>query len=184
MHQKTLGSLLLASAIGLSGWAAIASADEPGEGHPPPIAGPGQPFAPDAPPHGPRLQLGFGNPGFGPGAGPGPGMGGPGFDGPADAVIHTLIEIERLYREEGRSKEVVSLYQGVLGKTKDPLVRHFAYEAIAHAQLRPADTDKAVATLKQSLDESLQHLNELPPPGGPGRDRAPGQGNNSGEKAP
>jgi hypothetical protein len=176
MHNKTLSNLLLASAIGLSGWAAIASADEPGDGHPQVAAGPGQSSGPDASPHGLRLEHGFGDRGFGPGAGagPGPGMGGPGLDGPAHEIIHTLIEIERLYREEGRSKEVVSLYQGVLGKTRDPLVRHFAYEAIARAQLQPVDTDKAVATLRQSLDESLQHLNELPPPGGPGRDGKPG----------
>ena len=177
MHNKTLSNLLLASAIGLSGWAAIASADEPGDGHPQPAAGSGQASGPDAPPHGLRPEHGFedhggGDHAFGPSAGPG--MGGPGFDGPAHEIIHTLIEIERLYREEGRSKEVVSLYQGVLGKTRDPLVRHFAYEAIARAQLQPVDTDKAVATLRQSLDESLQHLNELPPPGGPGRDGKPG----------
>ena len=177
MHQKTLSSLILASAIGLSGWAAIASADQPGEGHPPHAVGADQPFGPDAQPHGFRQESGFGHDGgHGEDHGPGP-------DGPAHEVIHTLIEIERLYREEGRSKEVVSLYQGVLGKTKDPLVRHFAYEAIAHAQIQPADTDKAVATLKQSLDESLQHLNELPPPGGPGRDGTPGR-DKSGDKAP
>lgn len=181
MHKKTLSSLLLASAIGLSGWAAVASAEEPGEGHPQPAAGPDLPSGPDAPPHGLRLEHGFGDHESGPGAGPGMG---PGPEGPAHEVIHTLIEIERLYREEGRSKEVVSLYQGVLGKTRDPLVRHFAYEAIAHAQLQPADTDKAVATLKQSLDESLQHLNELPPPGGPGRDGTPGRDGKSGVKAP
>ncbi|MDB5973455.1 MAG: hypothetical protein JWR07_215 [Nevskia sp.] len=178
MQNKTLSSLLLASAIGLSGWAAIASADEPADGHPQPAAGPGQSLGPDAPPHGLRLEHGFedhrvGDHEFGPGLG-----------GPAHEVIHTLIEIDRLYREEGRSKEVVSLYQSVLGKTKDPLVRHFAYEAIARAQLQPADTDKAVATLKQSLDESLQHLNELPPPGGPGRDGTHGRDGRSGDKAP
>jgi len=170
MYKKTLSGLLLASAIGLCGWANLAGADDkplehrssPAQMH----EGPGGPDAPLA--HG-----------FGPGAGPGMGAGGPPHE-----VIQTLIEIERLYREDGRSKEVVSLYQGVLGKTKDPLVRHFAYEAIAHAQLQPADTDKAVATLKQSLDESLQHLNELPPPGGPARDGAPGRDGKPDEKAP
>jgi hypothetical protein len=80
-------------------------------------------------------------------------------------VIHTLMEIERLYHVQGRSKDVVGLYQDVLSRTKDPLVRHFAWEAIARAQEQPADTDKAVATLRQSLDESLQRLNQLPPPG-------------------
>jgi hypothetical protein len=123
----------------------------------------------------PWLQ-GVGGPGEPPGGadmffmqarGPGPGLEhGPG--GPAQEVIHTLVEIERLYRTQGRNKDVLGLYQDVLGRTKDPLVRHFAYEAIAHAQEQPADTDKAVATLKQSLDESLQRLNQLPPPPAPG----------------
>lgn len=174
MYKNTLSSLLLASAIGLCGWANTAGADDKPLGHrPSPGQMPEGPAGPDAPP-----AHGFG-PGFGPGAGPGMDAGGPPHE-----VIQTLIEIERLYREDGRSKEVVSLYQGVLGKTKDPLVRHFAYEAIAHAQLQPADTDKAVATLKQSLDESLQHLNELPPPGGPAHDGGPGRDNDSGVKAP
>ena len=180
MH-KTLSGLLLASAIGLYGWAGSAGADgKPPEGHPP-LSGLllDGPAGPDAP-----LPHGFG-PGFGPGTGAGPGIG-PGMaaGGAPHEVIQTLLEIERLYREQGRPKEVVALYQDVLGKTRDPLVRHFAYEAIAHAQLQPADTDKAVATLKQSLDESLQHLNELPPPGTPAHDGGPGRDNISGVKAP
>ena len=175
MHKKTLSSLLLACAIGLCGWAGSAGADgKPPEGRPPlPGLLLDGPAGPDAP-----LPHGFGS-GMGAGAGPGMAAGGPPHE-----VIQTLLEIERLYREQGRPKEVVALYQDVLGKTRDPLVRHFAYEAIAHAQLQPADTDKAVATLKQSLDESLRHLNELPPPGGPIRDGAPGRDNDSGVKAP
>lgn len=172
MYKNTLSGLLLASAIGLCGWANLAGADDkPLEHRPSPGLAPEGPVGPDAPQaHG-----------FGPGFGAGPGIG---AGGPSHEVIQTLLEIERLYREQGRPKEVVALYLDVLGKTKDPLVRHFAYEAIAHAQLQPADTDKAVATLKQSLDESLRHLNELPPPGGPAHDGGPGRDNDSGVKAP
>jgi len=154
MYKKTLSCLLLASAIGLSDGSAIAAAaDKPlDEGLPPPV------FLLDAP----------GGPGIPPPHGPGFG-GGPG--GPAQEVIQTLAEIERLYRQQGKTREVLALYQDVLGKTKNPLVRHFAYEGIAHTQLQPTESDKAVATLRQSLDESLQRLNQLPPPpGGPGQE--------------
>ena len=137
-----------------------------------PSDGPG-PHGPGEAGAAPWLQ-GAGGPGESPGAadllfhgrGPGPGLEhGPGFGGPGQEVVHTLLEIERLYRAQGRNKDVIALYQEVLTRTKDPLVRHFAYEAIARAQEQPTDTDKAVATLKQSLDESLQQLNQLPPPG-------------------
>jgi hypothetical protein len=166
MHNKKLSfGLAVLAGCWLSGAALAAD---------PPDAPP--PHAPGEAAPGPWL-LGAGGPGEPPGAkelffrdhGPGPGLEhGPGFAGPPQEVVHTLIEIERLYRLQGRNKEVVSLYQDVLGRTKDPLVRHFAYDAIAHAQEQPTDTDKAVATLKQSLDESLQRLNQMPPPPGPG----------------
>ncbi|HWY26238.1 MAG TPA: hypothetical protein VNX47_15040 [Nevskia sp.] len=129
--------------------------------------------------HGPGPELLAGGPEGGPLLPPLPSPGavgdhkfmmlqGPAVGGPPQEVIHTLMEIERLYREQGRNKEVVTLYQDVLGRTKDPMVRHFAYDAIVRAQLQPADTDRALATLKQSLEESLQRLNQIPPPG-PGK---------------
>jgi hypothetical protein len=111
-----------------------------------------------------------------PGAGAGPDEGfmlfhGPGLHpaagGPPQEVIHTLIQIEQLYRQQGRGKDVVPLYLDVLGRTKDPMVRRFAYDAIVRAQLQPADVDKALATLKQSLDESLTRLNQMQPPAAP-----------------
>jgi hypothetical protein len=163
MYNKKL-SFALAAVAGcwLSGAALAADpADGPGA-HAPGEAMPG-PWLPGA--GGPDEPRGAAELFFR-GHGPGPGLEhGPGFGGPGQEVIHTLLEIERLYREQGRNKEVIALYQDVLGHTKDPQVRHFAYEAIAHAQEQPTDTDKAVATLKQSLDESLQRLNQMPPPG-------------------
>lgn len=167
MYNKKLSfGLAVLAGCWLSGAALAADPSDgpalraPGEALPGPApwpaAGPGEP------PHG-AAEL------FLRDHGPGPGLEhGPGFGGPGQEVIHTLIEIERLYRMQGRNKEVIALYQDVLSRTKDPMVRHFAYEAIARAQEQPTDTDKAVATLKQSLDESLQHLNQPPPPPGHG----------------
>lgn len=109
------------------------------------------------------------------GPGPGPGMGmeiGP--HGPAQEVIRTALEIERLYREEGKPREVIALYQDLLAKAKDPAVRNFAYDALARAEQQPGDPDKAIATLRQSLDESVQRLNQMPAPRGPeAADKAP-----------
>ncbi len=159
MHKKLSGGRLAASALAL--WccgSAAALAQEPLDARPPgpelldgPGGGPELPPLPSRGAGGDRMFLAL--------HGPGPGAG-----GPPQEVIHTLMEMERLYREQGRNKEVVALYQDVLGRTRDPLVRHFAYEAIVRAQLQPADTDKALATLRQSLDDSLQRLNQMPPP--------------------
>ncbi len=153
MHpNKPSYALLLAGAVGLSAWAAAAAAAErPGDSRPPP---------PDLlmpEPGGPEAAMP-----------PGPGavvrQPGPALADPPHEVMQTLGEIERLYREQGRVRDVVALYQDVLSRTHDPLLRHFAYEAIARAQLQPAEADKAIGTLKQSLDESLQRLEQLPPP--------------------
>lgn len=156
MHnQKRSFGLALLAGLWLAGAAAADELPDPpaGAGPRPPLEGPA-PWAHGAPgalPGGPDLLFLHGH--------------GPEHGGPAAEVIHTLLEIERLYRAQGRNKEVLALYQDVLGRTRDPLVRHFAYASIARAQEQPADTDKAVATLKQSLEESLQRLNQLPPPG-------------------
>ena len=157
MHRNILIGLLSAM-LGPLACGNVALADGgPGDERPPPADAPLDGDRPDAPPHG-----------HGPGAAPAPG-GGPEF-GPPQEVMQTASEIERLYREQGKPREAVALYQELLAKTRDPLVRHFAYDSIARIELQPADADKAVATLKQSLDESLQHLNQLPPAGRPGKD--------------
>jgi len=156
MHKRILVGLLVA-VLGpfACGNVALAEGKLGDERLPPPADAPLDGDRPDAP-----LHI------HGPGATPGPEF------GPPQEVMQTASEIERLYREQGKPREAVALYQELLAKTRDPLVRHFAYDSIARIELQPADADKAVATLKQSLDESVQHLNQLPPPpaGGPGRD--------------
>lgn len=160
MYRPLLGGLLLAALTSGAAFAAPPPASDPPLD--PPAAGPG----PDGggPLHGHVLG--------GPGAGP---------HGPVQEVIGTALEIERLYREEGKPREVIALYQDLLAKAKDPAVRNFAYEALAHAELQPADPDRAIATLKQGLDESVQRLNQPPPHGPDGHD---GHGPESPDKGP
>lgn len=150
MHKRILTGLLLTALGSLACGGFVLADGRPGDQRPPlPADALLDGDRPDASQH---LR--------GPGAAPGLGFGSP---GPSQEVMHIAIEIEHLYREQGKSREVIALYQDILAKAKDPLVRGFAYEALARAQQQPADTDKAIATLRQSLAESLQRLEQPPP---------------------
>lgn len=80
------------------------------------------------------------------------------MNNPAFQTLRNLRELERLYLVGGRAQEIPALYREVLQKTENPAVRQFAYRRIARNELRPADVDKSIATLRQSLDESLKRL--------------------------
>lgn len=83
---------------------------------------------------------------------------------PARAAVGDLRRIERLYLIDGRAKDLPTLYKDVLAKTQNPIVRNYAYRHLARAQMKPANVDQAIATLKQSLDENLTRLNKTPEP--------------------
>ena len=80
--------------------------------------------------------------------------------GPGGAVISDLMQMQRLYMMQGKSHEMTALYQHVLTGTQDQEVRNFAYAQMARQQLRPANPDAAIATLRKSLDENLTALNK------------------------
>jgi len=77
---------------------------------------------------------------------------------PVFQTMRNLRELERLYLIDGRAQEIPALYREVLARTENPAVRQFAYNRIARNEFKPGDADKAIATLRQSLDESLQRL--------------------------
>ena len=119
-------------------------------------------FAQEAPPppaaartHG-EAQRGDGPPAFHDRMGP---MGpmGPGF-----AVVNDLEQLRRLYAMSGRESEIIAVYHEVLNKTQDPMLRHYVYDALAREQLKPANPDQAIATLRTSLSEDLAAANKLP----------------------
>lgn len=87
------------------------------------------------------------------------GPGGPGFDGRFGGfdspVIGDLRQLERLYTDSGRAKELPALYNSVLAKSQDPRVRTYVYHQLARAQMAPTNVDAAIATLRKSLDENL-----------------------------
>ncbi|MCE5234321.1 MAG: hypothetical protein ABFC67_08385 [Mizugakiibacter sp.] len=91
-----------------------------------------------------------------------PGMRMRGEAAPARAAIGDLRRIERLYLIEGRARELPALYKDVLAKTRNPTVRNYVYDRLARAQLKPANADQAIATLRQSLDENLARLDGAP----------------------
>lgn len=79
-------------------------------------------------------------------------MGMMGFESP---VIGDLRELEDLYVQSGRAKELPALYNNVLARSQDPRVRTYVYHQLARAQTAPASVDQAIATLRKSLDENL-----------------------------
>jgi hypothetical protein len=95
--------------------------------------------------------------------------------GPAFAAINDLEQLRRLYAMNGREDEMIAVYHDVLYKTHDPMLRHFAYDSLAREQLKPANPDQAIATLRTSLDEDIAATNRAPRDGRPGADGpAPG----------
>lgn len=70
-------------------------------------------------------------------------------------VIGDLRELEDLYVQAGRAKELPALYDSVLARSQDPRVRTYVYHQLARAQMAPANADQAIATLRKSLDENL-----------------------------
>lgn len=124
-------------------------------------------FAQDvsAPPPPPPMH---GGPDHGDGAHEQHGPGGPmmGPRGPAFAVINDLEQLRRLYAMSGHEGEIVAVYHDVLSKTQDPMLRHYVYDSLAREQLKPANPDQAIATLRTSLAEDLTAANK-PPHGSP-----------------
>jgi hypothetical protein len=78
-----------------------------------------------------------------------------GFDHHRNGVIGDLQELERLYTQAGRSKEMASVYNDVLSKSQDPRVRDYVYKHLARLQAQPTNVDQAIATLRKGLDENL-----------------------------
>lgn len=70
-------------------------------------------------------------------------------------VIGALRDLEKLYMEAGRSKDLIAVYNEVLAKSQDPHVREYVYHRLAHLQAMPANVDQAISTMRKSLDESL-----------------------------
>ncbi|MFM0160038.1 hypothetical protein [Paraburkholderia sediminicola] len=92
--------------------------------------------------------------------------------GPGFAVINDLEQLRRLYAMSGREGEIVAVYHEVLNKTQDPMLRHYVYDSLAREQLKPANTDQAIATLRTSLSEDLVAANK-PPRGMPAETQPP-----------
>ena len=143
-------ALLAALALSIAGGACAVAQDAP----PAPIAGQPAPKAPPpsdgkGAPHRVHAAMERGRPD---GDGPMRRMAMLGFESP---VIGDLRELEDLYVQAGRAKELPALYNSVLAKSQDPRVRTYVYHQLARAQAAPANVDQAIATLRKSLDENL-----------------------------
>jgi hypothetical protein len=94
----------------------------------------------------------------------GPAHDGPPPHGPGFAVVNDLEHLQRLYDMSGRDTEMNAVYHDVLTKTHDPALRHYVYVALARNQLKPANLDQAIETIRKSLDEDLDALDRHPAP--------------------
>ena len=144
--KKAIFSAALTALLTVAATAALADEAAP----PPPVASMhGEPQHGDGPP--PHGALG-----------PMMGPRGPGF-----AVINDLEQLRRLYAMSGHPGEIIAVYHEVLSKTQDPMLRHYLYDSLAREQLKPANPEQAIATLRTSLSEDLAAANKAPR-GGPG----------------
>jgi hypothetical protein len=82
--------------------------------------------------------------------------------GPSFAVINDLEQLRRLYAMSGHPGDIVAVYHDVLSKTQDPMLRHYIYDSLAREQLKPANPEQAIATLRTSLAEDLTAANKAP----------------------
>ena len=99
----------------------------------------------------------------------GPPHDGPPPHGPGFGVINDLEHLQRLYDMSGRDSEMNAVYHDVLTKTHDPALRHYVYLALARNQLKPANVDQAIDTIRKSLDEDVETLDKHPAPVPPKR---------------
>lgn len=79
-------------------------------------------------------------------------------DDPAAAVVVNLRAIERVYRHEGRAKDLPAFYREQLAKTQDPLVRNFVQYRLARLELRDDDAEAALDALRRNLEENYRRL--------------------------
>ncbi|MEW6340876.1 MAG: hypothetical protein RXR20_10505 [Paraburkholderia sp.] len=93
--------------------------------------------------------------------------------GPGFAAVNDLEQLRRLYAMTGRESEIIAVYHDVLNKTQDPMVRHYVYDSLAREQLKPANPDQAIATLRTSLAEDIAAANRAPHGDHPGADAPP-----------
>lgn len=70
-------------------------------------------------------------------------------------VFSDLRSMERLYQQAGRGKEMVAVYNDVLAKSQNPMLRTYVYHQLARLQAQPVNVDQAIGTLRKSLDENL-----------------------------
>lgn len=85
----------------------------------------------------------------------GHGMRGERMHGADMGAFSDLHALERLYQQAGRGKELGAVYNDVLAKSRNPMLRTYVYHRLAQLQAQPANVDQAIGTLRKSLDENL-----------------------------
>ncbi len=72
------------------------------------------------------------------------------------AALLQMHEIEEIYKNQGKHKEAVSVYQQVLKKSSNSTVRNIAYHRMADVLKESGDLDGAIKVLNDALAETLE----------------------------
>ncbi len=72
------------------------------------------------------------------------------------AALLQMHAIEEIYKNQGKPREVVSVYRDVLKKSKNSTVRNIAYYRMADVLKESGDLDGAIKVLNEALAETLK----------------------------
>jgi hypothetical protein len=75
---------------------------------------------------------------------------------PARQALRDLVALECLYRRDGKTEQIETMYRDVLAKTTQPLLRSVAYRRLARMAWRKGEHAAAEDLLKRSLQENLK----------------------------
>ncbi len=72
------------------------------------------------------------------------------------AVLLQMHAIEEIYKDQGRHKGAVAVYENVLQKSNNSTVRNIAYHRLADVLKETGDMDGAIEVLNNALEETLK----------------------------
>lgn len=72
------------------------------------------------------------------------------------AALLQMHAIEEIYKEQGRHKEAVAVYEKILKSSNNSTIRNIAYHRMADVMKESGDKDGAIRILNEALDETLK----------------------------
>lgn len=72
------------------------------------------------------------------------------------AALLQMHAIEEIYKEQGRHREAVAVYEKILKKSNNSTVRNIAYHRMADVLKETGDLEGSIRVLNEALDETLK----------------------------